>query len=170
MSKRALWVIIFLLFAAAVSLIMFHGMPTPTVVIPHSAQTSVSSSTMYESALSAPGSSTQAVSLSDLVTVTSPARGANVSGGTLKAFGSAPRGWFFEAQFPVMVRALDNSVIDRATAQAQGDWMNESPVPFIVAVQISTTYHGPATLVFLKDNPSGLPQNDDSVEVPIVIK
>ncbi|MBV9159311.1 MAG: hypothetical protein JO019_01805, partial [Candidatus Kaiserbacteria bacterium] len=42
-------------------------------------------------------------------------------------------------------------------------------VTFTAQVSISG-YKGPATLVLSKDNPSGLPQNDDSVSIPITIQ
>jgi len=31
-------------------------------------------------------------------------------------------------------------------------------------------YTGPATLILIRDNPSGLPEHDDSLPIPIVIR
>jgi len=42
-------------------------------------------------------------------------------------------------------------------------------VPFTAQVTVED-YSGPATLVLLKDNPSGLPENDDSVSFSVVIQ
>lgn len=102
------------------------------------------------------------------VTVTSPKSGATV-GKTFVVAGSAPGNWFFEASFPVQVRDKDNSKIGQGVAQAQGDWMTTDLVTFTTTISVSN-YKGPATLVLLRDNPSGLPENDDALEVPIVIE
>lgn len=102
------------------------------------------------------------------VSVTLPKSGATV-GRTFIVSGSAPGNWFFEASFPVQVRDKDNNKIGQGIAQAQGDWMTADLVPFSVTLTVSN-YSGPATLVLLRDNPSGLPENDDALEVPITIQ
>jgi hypothetical protein len=84
--------------------------------------------------------------------------------------GKAPGNWFNEAQAPLLVQAEDGSKIGQAQMQAQGDWMTTDLVNFKANVTIDMAYSGPATLVLLKDNESGLPQNDDSFEVPIVVQ
>lgn len=106
--------------------------------------------------------------LHDRVVVTSPKSGATV-GKTFVVAGSAPGNWFFEASFPVQVRDKNNNKIGQGVAQAQGDWMTTDLVTFTVIITVSN-YSGPATLVLLRDNPSGLPENDDALEVPIVIQ
>ena len=84
--------------------------------------------------------------------------------------GKAPGNWFFEAQAPAMVQAPDGSKIAQGQMQAQGDWMTTNLVDFKADISIDQAYSGPATLVLLKDNESGLPQNDDSLEIPIVVQ
>lgn len=84
--------------------------------------------------------------------------------------GKARGTWFFEASFPIQVRDAQGNVLGRAVAQAQGDWMTEEFVPFTAHVNLDAPYHGPATLILMKDNPSGLPENDDAVEVPVMIQ
>ena len=54
-------------------------------------------------------------------------------------------------------------------AQAVGEWMTTDFVPFNAPV-IVENYTGPATLVLVKDNASGLPEFDDSVSFPIIIE
>ena len=102
------------------------------------------------------------------VLVTSPKSGASV-GKTFTVTGKAPGNWFFEASFPIQVRDNENSKIGQPFAQAQSDWMTPELVPFTAPITVST-YSGPATLVLLRDNPSGLPENDDALEIPIVIQ
>ncbi len=84
--------------------------------------------------------------------------------------GQAPGNWYFEASFPVQVRDEEGNVVGRAVAQAQGDWMTTGAVPFTASVTIDAAYHGAANLILLKDNPSGLPEHDDAVEISIVIE
>lgn len=84
--------------------------------------------------------------------------------------GKAPGNWFFEASAPVLVKDKDGTKIAQTTAQVQGDWMTIELVDFTADINIVSGYSGPATLVLLKDNPSGLPENDDSVEIAIVIQ
>ena len=83
--------------------------------------------------------------------------------------GKAPGNWFFEASAPIQIRDSENSKIFQGTIKTEEDWMTTKLVPFSGEITVSG-YTGPATLVLLRDNPSGLPENDDSIEVPIVIQ
>lgn len=107
--------------------------------------------------------------LSQRVTVTTPTANTSV-GGSFEVKGSAPGNWFFEADFPLQVRDKDGNVIARTFASAQGDWMTTELVGFTSTIHIDNGYTGPATLILLKNNPSGLPEHDDAVEIPIVIE
>lgn len=107
--------------------------------------------------------------LHERVFVSTPENGEAV-GKTLIVSGEAPGTWYFEGSFPVQVRDADGTVLAIAVAQAQSDWMTEAQVPFLVTLTIDTSYTGPATLVLLRDNPSGLPEHDDAFEVPVVIQ
>lgn len=106
----------------------------------------------------------------DLIVITSPLPAMAVSSPFVVA-GKARGYWFFEASFPIELRDAQGNVLQTVVAQAEGDWMTEEFVPFtaslIFAKPNSPT---PAVLVFKKDNPSGLPENDDSLEIPITIQ
>ena len=104
------------------------------------------------------------------VVVSAPLSGATVLGKTFTVSGEAPGTWYNEAVFPIQVRDAQGNVIGHGQGQAQSDWMTTAQVPFSGLVTLDTVYHGPATLILLKDNESGLPQNDDSLEVGIVIQ
>lgn len=110
----------------------------------------------------------QTVTTTSGVTVTEPQQGATV-GGTFTVSGDAPNNWYFEASFPIQVRDSDDNVIGRGQAQAQSDWTKTGMVPFTAAITIGSGYRGPATLILMKDNPSGLPENDDATTIDIVI-
>ncbi len=107
--------------------------------------------------------------LSARVRVESPKEGTTV-GVTFKVLGEAPGNWYFEASFPIQVRDGEGNVIGRGIAQSKSDWMTTAQVPFAASITIKEGYHGPATLILLKDNPSGLPEHDDSVSFDIVIR
>jgi len=81
--------------------------------------------------------------------------------------GEAPGSWYFEASFPVRLLDGDGNQIAQAPAQAQGDWMTSDPVPFIATLTFNPPATATGTLVLEKDNPSGLPQNAGSIEVPV---
>jgi hypothetical protein len=106
--------------------------------------------------------------LSARVVVTSPKPNASV-GKTFVVSGNAPGSWFFEASFPIKVVDADNNFIGNSIAQAQGDWMTTGQVTFSATVTIEN-YSGSATIVLLRDNPSGMPEHDDSVSIPVVIQ
>ena len=107
--------------------------------------------------------------LSARVVVTSPKPNATV-GKTFVVSGQAPGPWYFEASFPIKIVDKDNNFIGQGIAQAQGEWMTVEQVTFTATVTLDGAYSGPATVVLLRDNPSGLPQYDDSVSIPIVIQ
>src|SRR4030042_4184450 len=54
-----------------------------------------------------------------------------------------------------------------AVAQAKSDWMTENFVPFKAELIFSAPPTEKGTLVLEKDNPSGLPENEDELIVPI---
>ncbi len=86
--------------------------------------------------------------------------------------GAARGYWFFEATFPVVVVDWDGKVIGEGFATAQDEWMTEDFVPFTATVsfsveEISGRYARHGTLILKRDNPSGLPENDDALEVPV---
>lgn len=161
MSTRIWWsIIVVLLIVIAVLAWLLFATPAhaPTIEVPVSTST-VSTST----------TTTGTQPLHARVTVTSPAAHATV-GHTLVVAGEAPGPWYFEASFPIKVVDKDGNVLGQGPAQAQRDWMIDQLVPFTATITLDPLYHGPATLALLKDNPSGLPENDDSLEVPIVIQ
>lgn len=105
----------------------------------------------------------------DLIKVENPFPGA-VTGKTFTVIGQARGYWYFEASFPIELQDKNGKVIATAIAQADGEWMTENFVPFKVEIKAPNDYIGPATLVLKNDNPSGLPENDRSVAVPITVE
>jgi len=77
------------------------------------------------------------------------------------------RGWYFEASFPVRLLDGNGNEIAIAPAQAQSDWMTSDFVPFSVTLTFAPPSTATGTLVLEKDNPSGLPENADSISIPV---
>ena len=85
--------------------------------------------------------------------------------------GVARGSWFFEASFPIMLVNWDGLIIAQGIAQAKSDWMTTEFVPFeanLTWVVDKKSYSDKGTLILRKDNPSGLPKNDDALEIPII--
>lgn len=120
-------------------------------------------------ATSTPPVATLTQPLSARVVVTSPKANSTV-GNTFVVSGAAPGPWYFEASFPIKIVDKENNFIGQGIAQAQGEWMTTDQVTFTATITLNGTYSGPATVVLLRDNPSGMPENDDSVSVPVVIQ
>ncbi len=83
--------------------------------------------------------------------------------------GKARGFWFFEASFPIELRDENGALLTTAIAQAEGDWMTTEYVPFRATLHFPPPASSKGTLVFKKDNPSGLPENDKSIERPVTI-
>ncbi|KND47493.1 MAG: hypothetical protein AB199_03625 [Parcubacteria bacterium C7867-004] len=105
----------------------------------------------------------------DKIVVETPTPGA-VTGKSFTVKGKARGYWYFEASFPIELLDKDGKVLASMPVQAQGDWMTENFVPFSVQITAPQSYIGPATLVLHKDNPSGLPENDASLSIPITVE
>ena len=86
--------------------------------------------------------------------------------------GRARGNWFFEASFPVVIVDWDGRIIGQGIAQAQGEWMTTEFVPFEAMLTFTAdpqAYSTRGSLILQKDNPSGLPEYDDALEIPVVI-
>ncbi len=86
---------------------------------------------------------------------------------TVTLTGEARGGWYFEASFPVSILAPDGTLLGQGVAQAEGDWMTTEFVPFVATVKFDPKGNTEGVVRFSKDNPSGLPENDANIEVPV---
>jgi hypothetical protein len=102
----------------------------------------------------------------DLIRVTVPASGTLVQS-PLVVQGEARGGWYFEASFPVKLLDANGKQIGIAPAQAEGEWMTTEFVPFKATITFTKPSTPTGTLVLEKDNPSGLPENADSITIPV---
>ncbi|MBI4138503.1 MAG: Gmad2 immunoglobulin-like domain-containing protein [Candidatus Wildermuthbacteria bacterium] len=105
----------------------------------------------------------------DLIRVSIPESN-DVVESPLRIEGKARGGWFFEASFPVRAVDQNGNILGAGIAQAQGDWMTEEFVPFQMELEFKTPETKQGAILFVKDNPSGLPEHDDELRVPIRFK
>ena len=110
----------------------------------------------------------------DVIQVTSPA-GMAVVTSPLSLSGKARGNWFFEASAPVSLVNWDGLIIAEGFITANGDWMTTEFVPFSGTLEFTSPYKDGdpdfmkrGSLIFKKDNPSSLPENDDAVEIPVL--
>jgi hypothetical protein len=104
---------------------------------------------------------------SDVISVDAPQAGDTVAS-PLTVTGSARGMWYFEADFPVELVDSTGETLVMHYATAQSEWMTEDYVPFTSTLEFTV----PAgitsgTLILHRDNPSGLPENDDRLEIPV---
>lgn len=102
----------------------------------------------------------------DNIIVNSPRPGDTISS-PLEITGQATGRWYFEASFPVTLKDANGKIIAQTPAQAEGEWMTEEFVPFKGTLAFTAPSTETGELIFEKDNPSGLPEFDEKVTMPV---
>lgn len=111
----------------------------------------------------------------DLIVLESPAPMSIVSS-PLKISGRNRGNWMFEGSFPVTITDWDGRIIGEKYAElAPGEetWMTTEFVNFVGEIPFTTPenigeFSRRGWLILQKDNPTGLPEFDDAVEIPIL--
>lgn len=129
--------------------------PTPSTQTP-TAQTPETPKPVYVNASAA------------TVVIDAPKPGATV-GTSFTVVGKA-RGWYFEGSFPLRVLSEQGSLLKEMPVQADGDWMTSEFVPFSETVTLPPGTKGKVMLELHNDNPSGLPENDASITIPLYVQ
>lgn len=109
------------------------------------------------------------------IQVSLPAPGQAISS-PLTVVGRVRGNWFFEASFPVFLVDWDGRIIAQTTAAPLNgqDWMTTDFVDFGATL----TFDAPSTtpdlrrgsVILKNDNPSGMPENEKSIEIPITFR
>lgn len=106
----------------------------------------------------------------DLIRINTP-RPNQVIASPLVIEGEARGYWFFEGDFPIILTDWDGRIIAEGYASAKSEWMTEEFVSFQATLDFGIPEYGDnGILILRKDNPSGLPEYDDALEVPVVFK
>lgn len=82
--------------------------------------------------------------------------------------GQARGSWFFEASFPIVLTNWDGLIIGEGYAMTKDDWMTTDFVNFEGTITFTKPdVYDYGFLILKKDNPSGLPEFDDALEIPV---
>lgn len=101
-----------------------------------------------------------------LIRVNNPLPGQEIASG-FELQGEARGNWFFEASFPAKIVDSSGRLVAQFVVQADGEWMTTDFVPFTQTVTFSRPQTATGTLVLMKDNPSGLPEHDREISIPV---
>lgn len=106
------------------------------------------------------------VNKSDLIVVNSPKPNDEVVS-PLEITGEARGNWYFEASFPIRIEDSNGNVLGTAIASAQEDWMTTEFVSFEATLSFEDSSTTAGKIILIKDNPSGLPEYDNQLEIPV---
>lgn len=109
---------------------------------------------------------TPAQSGEGLIKVTSPTSNQIISS-PINVSGEAKGTWYFEASAPVEIRDANGKLLGQGHIEAQGDWMTTNFVPFKGAITFTKSTTSNGTIIFMNDNPSGLPTNQKTYSIPV---
>lgn len=107
-----------------------------------------------------------AIEKKDQIQVTQPKPNTLITNPTT-VIGQARGSWFFEGTFPVVIIDSEGRELGKGNTTAFSDWMTENFVPFEITLEYNLPSTDTGTIILKKDNPSGEPQNDDQLEIPI---
>lgn len=107
----------------------------------------------------------------DLIRINTP-RPNQVITSPLLIKGEARGYWFFEGDFPVILTNWDGLIIAEGFVTTKEEWMTEDFITFEGTLEfekpeIINGFSRRGTLILRKDNPSGLPEYDDALEIPV---
>jgi len=148
-----------------------NNTPTPSAAVSPSVSPTPSASANVSPSVSPAGSRTPTPTGTPFtlanVRVTTP-RPHAVINSPLIITGQVRGSWMFEASFPITLRDSTGKVLAQGVGMTSENWMTSNFVSFTSTLTFTKpTNTDTGTLVFHKDNPSGLPENDASVSFPI---
>ncbi len=198
MSNRILYIIItFAVVFGVVATVIHYFMPVAEAPTPTDIATSTTKSACQEDAMQCPDglfvgrtgpncefvcptptvpADVQALidAKADIIQVETPV-GMAVITSPLSLAGRARGNWFFEASAPVSLVNWDGLIIAEGIITADGEWMTNEFVPFKGLLEFTSPFKEDdpefmkrGTIILQKDNPSGLSENDDSIEIPVL--
>lgn len=143
------------------------------VIYPPNNSGSSSSSSYSSTSNSSSSSTTSNVACAKLensdLSLDTPCMNATISGNTISVSGLISGSYTFEAQFTIKLLDKTGTVAVTQPVTVTGDWQSGGKVPFTTTLTHTLTSQN-ATLVFQNDNPSGLPENQKQIFVPIIIQ
>lgn len=84
--------------------------------------------------------------------------------------GEARSDWFFEGVFPIKLVAENGTELGSTQAKAATDWTVPGNIEFSAVLKYKKSTSTAGILIFSKDNPSGLLQNEAAYAIPVLLK
>ncbi len=104
--------------------------------------------------------------MTDYITIDSP-RPNDVVVSPLQISGQAVGSWYFEAVFPITLTDENNKTLATISAQSQSDWMTQDFVSFTASLEFDQPDTDTGFLILQNANPSGLPEHQKTLTVPV---
>ena len=101
-----------------------------------------------------------------MISLKQPKPGAVISS-PLHVEGAARGPWFFEGQAGYQIVDSEGKILVEGAISAGGEWMTEDFVPFSADILFKGPKGGSGFLILKKANPSGLPENEASLRIPV---
>lgn len=90
--------------------------------------------------------------------------------GILNVTGVVRGGYFFEGNILLNILDSDKKILRESNGKAKTEWMTAVPVTFEGELVFTMLPRGRAFIEIHNDNASGLPENDKSILIPIIIE
>jgi hypothetical protein len=104
--------------------------------------------------------------VSDFIHVSNPEPDASISR-RIFLEGEARGSWYFEATFPVTLVDANENMLVETYAEADGEWMTDSFVPFRMEFDIPEPTTRTGVLILKNANASGLPDRAMELRIPL---
>lgn len=79
-------------------------------------------------------------------------------------------GYFFEANVGINILDGNKKLLRAGNGMATSEWMTAGPVDFTAVLDFTSLPKGLGFIEIKNDNPSGLPENDKSILIPVIIE
>ncbi len=109
------------------------------------------------------------LSYSDEILVSSPRPNQKISS-PITIEGKARGTWFFEGTMNAKLYDSSNKHLADIILTARDEWMTENFVPFSGSAEFSIPENPKGRLIIHNDNPSGLPENQKELVIPVVFE
>lgn len=95
--------------------------------------------------------------------------GSTISG-NLVFNGIVKNGYFFEGNIVINILDQNKDILKKSYGNAVTDWMTSGPVSFTGSIDLTGVPAGAAYFEIHNDNASGIPENDKSILIPVIIE
>ncbi|GEM_PF-837482 len=84
--------------------------------------------------------------------------------------GTVKGGYFFEGSMNINILDSNKDILKKSNVISNDEWATSNPVNFEGTIDFTDIKKGPAYFEIHNNNASGLPENDKSILIPIIIE